>query len=362
MINFKTLSIYLLRLYCSYFIGILLLLIGVLILSNIFDLLQKFKAVYIPTHFFWKLVLYKIPYLVNEVASLLSFIAMLFFLKRLTKHNELITILCNGIHIWRVIAVPVFATVIFGIILITICNPIGTFGLQKYESLEAKLSKKTYNNLIISKSGLLFFENYQGNKRIIQAGSIDVVNNKLNKIIILFLDDKNNFLKRIDGEYAILVDNNLKLTSVKISDNYNVKQYEHFTVPTNLSISNLLNSFINPEMIAIWDLPDTIKHLVEFGLPITNYQIYFYKQLFKPIIMATTVILAACFFSLKQRDNSQEKILVIGLFLGFIIYFLLEILFKILAYNATPPFLAILLPNICILFFSNFVIMHSQET
>ncbi len=361
MINFRILSIYLFRLYCGYFISILLLLIGVLILSNIFDLLQKFKDIYIPTLSFWKLVLYKIPYLVNELASLLSFFAMLLFLRRLTKHNELITILCNGIHIWRVIAVPFFAAIILGIILITICNPIGTFGLHKYESLKAKLFKKPSTNLSISKSGLLFLENYQGNKRIIQAGSIDVVNNKLNKIIILFLDNENNFIKRIDAQYGVLIDNNFTLTSVKFSDTNSFKKYEHFTVPTNLSISNLLNSFISPEMIAIWDLPDTIKQLVKFGLPITNYQIYFYKQLFKPIIMATTVILAACFFSLRQRDSSQEKILVIGLFLGFIIYSLLEILFKILAYNATPPFLAILLPNICILFFSNFVIMHSKR-
>ncbi|WP_250311357.1 LptF/LptG family permease [Rickettsia endosymbiont of Oedothorax gibbosus] len=361
MINFKTLSIYLFRLYCSYFIVILVLLIGVFTLSNIFDLLQQSKAVYIPTHSFWKLVLYKIPYLVNEAASLLSFITMLLFLRRLTKHNELITILCNGINIWRVIAVPFFAAIILGIILITICNPIGTFGLQKYESLKAKLFKNTSTNLIISKSGLLFFENYQGKKRIVQAGSIDIVNNKLNKVIILFLDDENSFLKRIDAQYAILIDNNFELTSVKLSDANNFKQYENFTIPTNLSINNLLNSFITPEMIAIWDLPDIIQQLVKFGLPITNYQIYFYKQLFKPIIMATTVILAACFFSLRQRDNSQEKILVIGLFLGFIIYSLLEVLFKILAYNATPPFLAILLPNICILFFSNFVIMHSKK-
>ncbi len=362
MINFKTLSVYLLKLYCGYFVGMLLLLIGILILSNIFDILQKFKAVYIPARFFWKLISYKIPYLVNEVASILSFVAMLFFLKRLTKHNELITILCNGIHIWRVIAVPVFAAIIFGIILMIICNPIGTLGLQKYKSLETKLINKKSNNLMMSKSRLIFLENYQDNKRIIQAGSIDVVNNKLNKIIILFLDDNNNIIKRIDASHATLIDKNLNLTSVKVFNDCNFTQYENFTIPTNLSITNLLNSFIDPTMIAIWDLPDVIKHLVEFGLPIINYQIYFYKQLFKPIIMATTVILASCFFSLKRRDNSQEKILVIGLFVGFIIYSLLEIAFKILAYNITSPFLAILLPNICILFFSNFVIMNYKET
>ncbi len=311
---------------------------------------------------FWKLVLYKIPYLLNEVATLISFIAMLFFLKRLTKHNELISLLSSGIHIWRIIAVPVFAAIILGVFLIIICNPLGTFGLRQYEALEKKITNNQTNKLIISKTGLLYLENYQNNKKIIQIGSIDLENNRLNNVTILFLDNNNFFRKRIDGQYAILTDNNLKLNSVKIFNQQDFKQYSDYDVPTNLSMNNLMNSFISPEMISIWDLSDIIKQLIKSGLPVINYQIYYYKQLLKPIIMATTVVLASCFFSLRQRDNSQEKILMIGLFSGFIIYCLLEILFKILSNNALPPFLSILLPNIAILFFSNFVIMHSTES
>lgn len=362
MINLKTLSLYLFRLYCGYFIGIIIIIVGALILSNIFDTLQKFKAIYLPSHLFWKLVLYKIPYLINEVASLISYIAMLFFFKRLTKYNELMTILSGGIHIWRIIVIPVFATIFLGGILITICGPIGIVGLQKYESLVSKLTKNRQNNLVISKSGLLFFENYQDDKRIIQAESIDLIHNQLNNINILFLNNDNSFLKRIDASHASLINGNFKFTSARIFDQQNYQQVENIDISTNLSINNLLNSFINPEMISIWDLPDVIKQLIAAGLPTSNYQVYYYKQLFKPIIMATTIILAACFFSLKQRDNSQEKLLIIGLFLGFISYCLLEILVKTLNYNGSPAFLAVLLPNICMLFLCNFVIMHYKDS
>lgn len=362
MINLKTLSLYLFRLYCGYFIGIIIIIIGALILSNIFDILQKFKAIYLPSYLFWKLVLYKIPYLINELASLISYIAMLFFFKRLTKYNELITILSGGIHIWRIIVIPVFAAIFLGGILITILGPIGTLGLQQYEYLVSKLTKNRPNNLVISKSGLLFFENYQGKKRIIQAGSIDLTNNQLNNINILFLNSDNSFLKRIDAPHASLIDNNFKFTLARIFDQQNYKQINNIDIPTNLSINNLLDNFISPEMISIWDLPDAIKQLIAAGMPATNYQLYYYKQLFKPIIMATSIILAACFFSLEQRDNSQEKLLMIGLFLGFISYCLSEILLKILSHDGSPAFLAVLLPNISILFLSNFVIIHYKES
>lgn len=360
MINLKILSTYLFRLYCSYFIGILLLLTGILIFSNIFDLLHKFKAIYIPLHHFGKLVLFKIPYLLNEISSLISFIAMLFFLKRLTRHNELLLILSNGVHIWKVIFIPFIAAIIFGTIIITIINPIGTLGLQKYEQLEAKLTKKTPYNLKLSKSGLIFLEKDTNTKKILQTKAIDITNNKLINITVLFLDNNNNFLERVDGAHAFLTNNNLEIISAKVYDGENFKNYPHFNVVTNLSIKKLVDNLINPEMISIWELQDIIKQLTATGLPVINYQIYYYKQLFKPIIMAIMVILASCFFSLKQHDHSAAKALMFGLFVGFVTYFILEILFKMLSYNGLPPWLAVLLPNICILLLSNFIIMFSQ--
>ncbi|MCC8417054.1 MAG: LptF/LptG family permease [Rickettsia endosymbiont of Bryobia graminum] len=361
MVNLITLSIYLFRLYCSYFISILLIIVGALVLSNIFDILQKFKTIHIPTHYFWQLATYKIPYLLNEISSLVSFTSMLFLLRRLTAHNELVAILCSGVHIWRVIITPVFAAIILGCIMLTILNPIGTIGLQKYEKLEAKLTNKESNDFIVSKSGLLFLEKDLDTKKILQVKIIDIHNSKLNHFTLLILDNNNNFLKRIDAPMAILSNNNIDISHAKIYDGKSFLEVEQIVVLTNLSINKLLDDFTNPEMISIWDLPDSIKQLVESGLPTLNYQIYYYKQLLKPIIMSVMVILASCFFSLKQRDNSQDRVLILGLFIGFIIYFILEISFKMLSYNNITPFLAILLPNIGILFISNYLIMHSKQ-
>lgn len=285
---------------------------------------------------------------------------MLFCLKRLTKYNELLLILSNGIHIWKVILIPVIATLIFGTIIVTIFNPIGTLGLQKYEKLEGKLTKKTSYNLKVSKSGLIFLEKDTNTKKILQIRSIDIVSNKLINVTLLLLDNNNGFIERIDGPYAFLNHNNLEIVSAKIYDGENFKTYSQFNIPTNLSVKKLLENFINPEMISLWDLPETIKQLTETGLPIINYQIYYYKQLLKPLTMAIMVILASCFFSLKQHDHSAVKALILGLFISFITYFILEISSKMLAYNALPPFLAVLLPNICILLLSNVIIMSSQ--
>ncbi len=117
MINLKTLSWYLTKLYSKCFFIILFLLIGLLIISNVFDLLHKFKNIYVPFSFFWRLILYKIPYLLGQVSSLISFTAMLFFLRNLTKNNELTAMLSSGIHIWQVLVIPCIVTLMLGIVL-----------------------------------------------------------------------------------------------------------------------------------------------------------------------------------------------------------------------------------------------------
>jgi lipopolysaccharide export system permease protein len=335
---------------------------GVLVLSNIFDVLQKFKAIYIPSDLFWKLVLYKVPYLINEVSTLISFISMMLFLIRLIKYNELLTILGSGIPIWRVLIIPVVAALLLGALVLIVLNPIGTYGLRKYETLEAKLTKKRHGGfLVVQQGGILLCEEYNEDNRLIMARSINVISKELKDVTILFIDSSNHFLKRIDAESAILSDNELKLKDIEVITDNDIEKYGRLTIPTGLSINNFIERFAMPEMIPVWELPSSINKFLKSGVPVINYQIYYYKQLLKPIMMVATVILACCFISLRQRDNSQNKMLVSGLVTGFVIYSLVEVALRVLASNNIQPFLAVLLPIILIILISNFVVLHFNQ-
>lgn len=358
----KTISTYLFRLYCRYFSVVSLIIAGALLLSNIFDVLQKFKSVNIPPNFFWKLALYKIPYLLSEVVALISFISMFFFLRRLTKHNELLIIMCNGgIQFWRVMMIPVFTTLLIGLVIIAIVNPIGTYGLEKYDQLEAKLTKKKHLGFTVTTDGISFFEEYQDTNKIIRAKSINISTKELKDIIILFMDSKNNFLKRYDVQTAILNSNKFNLINVKIYTNKGIEEVKELDIPTNLSINSFTDSFILPEMLSIWSLPNFIDKFLKSGLPVTKYKIHFYKQIFKPLMMIATVILASCFVNLIQRNDSQKKNMIIALFCGVTTYSLIEVTIRMLAYNGLDPLLAVALPITLMMLISNFVVLHLQE-
>ena len=261
------------------------MLISILVLSNVFDILQKFKTTNLSTQFFWQLVLYKTPYLLSEIAPLISFISMLFFLRGLTRHNEMIIILCNGVPIWRVLMVPVVATLMFGIIIITMVGPIGAYGLNKYENLEAKLLKKRQNGVLVAPTGILFFEEYEDNNRIIQARTIDLARSELKNITFLFITNHHHFLKRIDAEQAILNDGQFNLSNLKVFTDNSTEELASLVLPTSLTINDFIDNFIPPERINIWNLYGAINRMFKSGLPILHYLIYYYKLLFFLVII-----------------------------------------------------------------------------
>lgn len=379
MFNSKTLNFYLLKLCFASFLVISLIIAALLFISNIFDVLQKFKSLYLPSHLFWKLSIYKIPYLLSELSPLVSFISSLFFLQKMTKNNEFLIILVSGVQSWKIFLIPIITSFLLGIFTVAALSPIGAYGLMKYEHLEAKLTKKKQTGVTITKNGISFFEQYKSinnlqkhtsstnfgsnyhYNRIIHAKSISVPSNQLHDVIILFIDQENQFIKRIDSKIAKIQDNQIILYNTRLFDSYGSYKLEEIKLPTHLSMDNFTDSFMPPETFSIWNIQTTISKFLKSGLPVLHYKIYYYKQLFRPLMMIATAMIACCFVTLNNRKKSQKLVFASALIIGFAIYSIIEISSKLLAYNQFDPILSILLPIILVILISNFIILHLHE-
>lgn len=361
MINYPTIAKYLAKVYIRQLVLTAGVVICVLFITNAFDTLQKFKSAELNPKDFWQLISFKIPYLFCEVGALSCFVATLLFLKDITRQNELIIILSNGVPIWKVFIIPITVTFLFGVIILSTINPIGTYGLKEYERVEAKITGAPYLNFVISQSGIFFFEKFAGNSRVIQAKSINARDKTLSDVTILMVDSQNNLTKRIDSPKAIIQPGSFILKNSIITHRDASKSKEEINLPTNLSIDNLMQTFTPPEMIPIWNLNQSIEKFAKSGLAITKYQIHYYKQLLRPIAMVAMSFIACWFISLNARDNSGARTMVMGLILGICTYFFLEMTLRILAHSGLSPVLATLLPILFIILLSNFVILHFQE-
>ncbi|MFK8040175.1 MAG: LptF/LptG family permease [Rickettsiaceae bacterium] len=354
----STLSKYIIKLYIKYLLVLFFILITLLTISNTFDILQKFKTTQIPLYLLWKLILYKTPYLTNKLAPFISFVGTICLLYRLYYHLELQVMLCSGMHMWRIVAIPIVMSFLFGILIILILNPIGANGLKQYKHVESKILKKSNSDIMIIPQGMFFFEESQDNNKIVHTKSIDLQSRRLNDIITIFVDKEYTFLKRIDAKYANFGDDNtLNLFEANFILNNDSKYYPEITIKTNLSINKILNSFIPPEMLSLWNLNRSIKLLTKLGLPTSHYTTYYYTQLLKPFIMMTMATFACCFIMFIGK-YTNIKMLSIVLISGFIVYVFIEIGFRLFVNQSIHPILAMMLPCIFIMCISNFIILH----
>jgi lipopolysaccharide export system permease protein len=358
----KTLFSYLIRTYLARF-GVTLGIISFgLILANIFDTLNRLRAVSFSLPIFLQLITFKSPYLMVEILPLIAFIATLAFFEYLIRSNELITIFNAGFSIWKILTPVLMLVVVIGIVSTTIIQPISSILIESHERLEAKLSKKNSDATLLVNKGVMVAEHYGAERRFITAEAVDIKNYSLSKITILLTDENNLFVNRIDAEKAIIEHNEIKLFKANIfGHEITPIMHDNFTLPTNLTINRFTANLRPPEYIAFWQLPDKIQKMYDTGMPTTKYRLYYYKHLFKTLMMASLVMLAACFTSKRQTRKQDNRKIFLAIAGGFTIYLFSEIIVSILTYNGLAPLFSTLLPILLLMFGSILVILHLHE-
>ncbi len=361
MISQFTLTKYLARIYTKQFILTSMVILFLLTVTGAFDILQKFKSSNISGGDFWRLIIYKIPFLYGEVSVLIGFISTLLFIRMLTKSHEMIVVVSSGIPIWKIFIIPLFITFIFGVVILFVVNPIGTNGLKRYENVESRITGSKKQKLIISPNGLYFTENNDAAKKIIRAKAINIKHKAFSDVTILFVNENNNFIKRIDSPRGVLKDGKMVLKKPKIITSEETTYQPEFILPVTLTMSGIIDSFKQPEMIHLWHLRSEIDQFAQSGISALKYQLYYYKQIFKPLSMMAMACIACWFVSMNLRDNSNSRVVVQGLIVGLSAYFFLQVTFRIVAHSGIAPAIATLLPILFIIIISSFVILHFQE-
>ncbi len=357
----STINKYLLKKYASYFFVIVAVFAGLLLISNIFDTLQKFKSSDLDALTFWKLAVLKLPHIFNQTSTLIGFISAILFLRKLSMTHEMVILLSSGMQSWRIYLVLVLTCLVLGGVVNFLVGPIGTFGLIEYRKIEKIIDGVPDSQVIVSQNGIFFYEKTKNNYRILETQSINMPEKSMSNLSLIFVDEDSNFMKRYDADKAFLEEGIIRLLNVSVIDKKDITYEDEISISTSLSLEDIKNRFSSPELIPLWNLKKTIKKLANSGINTLSYELYYYKQVFKPIIMSSLVLLGCIFLSVNNRDNMSNKLTVVMILIGIIAFFVIEISSRVLVYNNVEPFFACLLPPVIIVLLSNFAILHFQE-
>ncbi len=358
----SVLSRYLVKVYLEKLFIVFVVISGALILSNIFDLLNKVRGITIGSGIFLKLIFLKLPYLVLELIPLNAMLAAFLMNYSLAKRNEIFIIWGSGISIFRLLLPVLSISFLIGIFSVAILNPLSTYMLVRYETLEAKFTERKMPNLALSSLGIIISEPYEGERRIYIAKSVAVSDQKMKQVTALFANEANSFIERIEAEEAILEDSNFVLNKVSIfgKDGNRFDKEQHI-IPTNLEINNLVEGVTAPDHLNFWKLPEAIHNLTKAGLPSSKHQLYYYKLLLRPLVMVAYIMLASCFMFGEMRSKNRISSLSLGVFIGFSTYLISQVVTNILAYNGISPLWSIVSPTLIVILVSNLAILHLRR-
>tara|TARA_B100000315_G_scaffold250254_1_gene282743 strand:- start:2715 stop:3545 length:831 start_codon:yes stop_codon:yes gene_type:complete len=268
----------------------------------------------------------------------------------------------SGMSSYRILYPFILFSLILSLLYLLL-NPFLSHGTNMYEKIDQQLFRGELSKSTLNKSGVWLRQGSDQNKIVIRASNYISDDSLFEDVTFYIFTKKNNFVERIDTEKAILKENYWQMTKATINrPNKRVVKIEEYTLTTNLSVKKIENSFLDPKSMSIWKLPSFIKLLKQSGFSSTKHEIYLYKTCILPIFLIGLVLLGGPFtMKFTKTIGKSAYLILIGTFLGFLIYALSEYIYNLGIANKLPTWLASMAPSFITIMMGVYFIIYFEN-
>lgn len=358
----RILSRYTIRQFLTSFFAVMLTLGFVIVLFDVIELMKKgttkisfgFGDVLI-------MALLKLPNMLQTLLPFAVLIGAIIVFWRLTKSHELVIIRSAGQSVWQFIAPLMVTAFILGVLNVTVFNPFSAAMFAKYQRLEDKKS----DSPTISFQGLWLREHRDDKMYVVHADAIrqDKYLLTLRIVSIFEFSDKDEFLRRIDADTALLVDGFFVLTDARIYvKGKNIENHKDLMFPTSLTLGKIQENFASPETISFWDLPDLIRFFESTGFSAHSHRLHLQSLIASPFLLVTMILIAAVFsINPNQRQGGSLLRISLGIAIGFLLYFMTRITYALGFSTALPSAFAIWSPIVIFASLMTAILLHQED-
>jgi lipopolysaccharide export system permease protein len=185
---------------------------------------------------------------------------------------------------------------------------------------------------------------------------------ELSDVVIFLFKDNDHFAGRIDAETAKLDDGYWDIRKAWITAPDQPPEFAaDYRLKTNLTIEQIQDSFASPESVSFWELPQFIDLLQHAGFPALRHRLYWNSLLSDPLLLCAMVLIAATFSLRHQRRGGTVLIIAMGVFTGFLVYFISDVVFALGLTESIPIFLAAWSPAGASLLFGLAMLFHLED-
>ncbi|NCO03907.1 MAG: LPS export ABC transporter permease LptG [Alphaproteobacteria bacterium] len=343
-----TLGLYLMRKYALNFTLLLLGLLGIVYLFDVVELLRRGGKLGVPATLILQMGLLKLPDVGQQIFPFVILFSAMFTFWQLSKRHELVVMRSAGLSVWQFMMPIAFVALIIGVLHMSAINPFGSLLMKKFEGMEAQHLKKQSSVISLSNQGLwLRQENEDGSMAILHAGAIQMPEWGLKNVIVFFFEEGFVFKRRIDAPSAVLDKGEWRFNNAVSNEPQRAPEKSDFILmATDLTIDEIEESFSDPQTISFWELPNFIRVMQQTGFDARPLQVHFQKLLSMPLLFLAMVFLAAAVSLRPPRKSGGLLLVLVGISLGFVVFFMSNFLQALGASSQIPTFVAAWFPSI----------------
>jgi lipopolysaccharide export system permease protein len=360
----STLAKYLIRIYVGW---ILVVVATVALLFFAVDTLELFRRAYNKPVSFVALMsmsLLRLPSSLQELLPFVLLISGLLTFRKLSIHHEMVIIRGAGGSVLQCLSPLIVVTLILGVIMVTVVNPLVANGLYRATQLENQLLRGVTHPIALSTQGIWFrdLDEASGETRIFHALRVNYRTMEFYDVTVMMLGKDNHFIERIDAETACL-----KGGKWHIFHGYHSKRdalmvpFSERQLATHMEFVRLQESFTPPKGLSFWQLPAFISMLQQSGFAAQKYRLYFYSLFGYPLLLMEMVMIAIGFANHFPRQG-KGALIVLGMILaGFLFHYMIQVIQALAASGTIPEWLAVVTPLLVAMFLAIAFLLHVEE-
>ncbi len=242
--------------------------------------------------------------------------SMIAFLN-LSRKMELVVARAAGLSVWQLLMPPLAVIVLIGVLSVIAYNPASTWMKEKSDQIESNV----FGGPAMGSIGMWIRQKSVDGQAIIRASGRNGDGVGFKGIEIFNFDDKGNFVERLEAASGELREGYWVLHDVVVVDpGFEALRVSTYLLATNLDRREVAQAFVAPETVSFWRLPALAEQTARAGLDPTAYLLKYQELLARPLMLASMVLVAACFSLRFFRMGGIEYMVSGGVVAGFVLY------------------------------------------
>ncbi|MDP6951835.1 MAG: LPS export ABC transporter permease LptG, partial [Alphaproteobacteria bacterium] len=317
-----TLSTYLVR---QFLVGIGIAFLALATLIFLFDLVELSRRAASEDEASFMVVLgmaaFHLPYMAQRIVPYAVLMGVMLTLAHLTRSQEMAIVRASGVSTLQMLLPALLLALAIGAFAVAAFNPFAAAMLSRYEQLDGKYLRGSISNLAVSSSGLWLRQADDEGEAVIHAQRITQPELVLHEVIIFRYEGQDRFIQRIDAASAKLGDGFWALSNALITAPDRLgERHPAYDFPTELTISQIQDSFSSPETLSFWQIPKFVALLERAGFSALKHRLYWHSVLAGPVLLLGMVLIAATFSLRSTRRGGTGLMIGAGVLTGFVLY------------------------------------------